>query len=117
MDANEKATDLEAKLLAAKEAAGGGEMLVVETDIIGAEVLGFRVPKADEWKAYRVKASDQDPTIKVSSAGWLVHTCVIFPTAAEFQRIVEAHPGLVETCIGELVEHAGAARAKKVRKL
>jgi hypothetical protein len=34
-----------------------------------------------------------------------------------FEAAVDAHPGLVETYIGELLEHAGANRAKKVHKL
>lgn len=115
MDAKEK--EIDQKLQAAKEAAGGGELLVVETDVIGAEVLAFRVPNLQEWKRYRTEASDPTPAIKVSASTNLVHSCCVFPTAPEFARIVEAHPGLIETCIGELVEHAGAARIKKVRKL
>ena len=109
--------ELEKKLKAAKEAAGGGEALVIETDIIGAEALAFRVPNLAEWKRYRAEASDSNPAVKAGAATPLVHSCCIFPTKEEFARIVEAHPGLIETCIGELVEHAGAARAKKVRKL
>jgi hypothetical protein len=110
-------TNLDQKILAAKEASGGGEVLVIETDIIGAEVLAFRVPKLAEWKRYRAEASDPSPAVKAMAATPLVHSCCVLPTPAEFERIVEAHPGLIETCIGELVEHAGAARAKKVRKM
>jgi hypothetical protein len=109
--------EIEQKLEAAKEAAGGGELLVIETDVIGAEVLAFKVPTLPEWKRYRTEASDPAPAIKVAASTNLVYACCVLPTAPEFSRIVEAHPGLIETCIGELVEHAGAARAKKVRKL
>ena len=109
--------EIEKKLEAAKEAAGGGELLVVETDIVGAEALGFRVPNLSEWKRYRAEASDPNPAVKSGAATPLVFSCCVFPTRQELERIVEAHPGIVETCIGELVEHAGAARAKKVRKL
>ncbi len=111
------AKELEQKLSQAKEAAGGGELLVVETDIIGAEALAFRVPSLAEWKRYRAESSDPNPAVKSAAAGPLVFACCAFPTKPELERIVEAHPGIVETCIGELVEHAGAARAKKVRKL
>lgn len=111
------ARELEQKLMAAKEAAGGGECLIVETDIVGAEALEFRVPNLAEWKRYRAESSDTNPAVKAGAATPLVFSCCIFPSRPEFERIVEAHPGIVETCIGELVEHAGAARAKKVRKL
>ena len=109
--------ETEAKLLAAKEAAGGGELLVVETDVPGAEVLGFRVSTPAEWKRYRTESSDSSPAVKVAAGSNLVHACCVYPETSLFQRLVEAHPGLVETCLGELIEHCGAARAKKVRKL
>ena len=109
--------DYEQKLLEAKNANGGGEILVVETEIEGAEVLGFRVPKAGEWKRYRAEQSDPNPAIKSAAATPLVHSCCIYPDAATFQKLVEGRPGLIETCIGELIEFAGANAAKKVRKL
>jgi hypothetical protein len=109
--------ELEAKLLEVKAANGGGELLVVETEIEGAEVLAFRVPKAGEWKRYRAEQSDPNPVIKSSAATPLVHACCVYPDAATFQRLVDGRPGLVETCIGELIEFAGANSAKKVRKL
>lgn len=107
----------EEKLLEAKTKNGGGQVLVIETDIEGAEVLGFRVPTAGEWKRYRAEQSDPNPAIKSSAATPLVHSCCIYPEAAQFQKLVEGRPGLIETCIGELIEFAGANAAKKVRKL
>jgi hypothetical protein len=112
-----EAKEVDQKLLAAKEAAGGGELLVVETDIEGAEVLGFRVSTPAEWKRYRTESSDTNPNVKVAGASNLVHACNVYPGPDLFARLVEAHPGLVETCLGDLIEHCGAARAKKVRKL
>jgi hypothetical protein len=111
------AKEIDQKLNAAKEAAGGGELLVLETDVVGAEVLAFRVPKPAEWKRYRVEISSQDAGVKVTATSTLVFACIVFPTQGEFERLVEAHPGLIESCIGDLQEHAGAARVKKARKL
>jgi len=117
MDEKELQKELKQKLMAAKEAAGGGEMLVVETDIVGAEAIGFRVPNLAEWRRYRAETSDQSPAVKSAAATPLVFSCCVFPTRPELERIVEAHPGIIETCINELVEHAGVARAKKVHKM
>ena len=102
---------------AAKEKAGGGELLLIDTDIVGAEVLAFRIPTPNEWKQYRVLITNQDPTSKVDAINHLVRVCCVYPALDNFDRIVAAHPGIIETCYGDLQEHAGAARAKKARKL
>lgn len=102
---------------AKEEKAGGGELLLIETDIIGAEILAFRVPSAAEWKMYRVGIGAQEAGARVAAINGLVQVCCVYPTQENFKRIVDAHPGIVETCYGDLQEHAGAARAKKVHKL
>lgn len=104
-------------LRAKEEKASGGELLLIETDIAGAEVLAFRIPSPAEWKMYRIGIGSQEPAAKVAAINGLVQVCCVYPTPDNFKRIVEAHPGIVETCYGDLQEHAGAARAKKVSKL
>jgi hypothetical protein len=102
---------------AAKEKAGGGELLLIDTDIIGAEVLAFRIPTSAEWKSYRQLSSNPDGTSKVDAINHLVTVCCVYPERDNFKRIVDAHPGIIESCYGDLQEHAGAGRAKKARKL
>jgi hypothetical protein len=97
--------------------AAGGELQIVETDIAGAELLAFRVPTSPEWKQYRIMLQNPDPASKVAAINNLVTICCVFPTRENFQRVVDAHPGLVETCYGDLQEHAGAGRSKKAYRL
>ena len=97
--------------------ADGGELVLIETDIVGAELLAFRVPTSPEWHQYRIMIQNQDPTSKVDAINNLVNVCCVFPERGNFQRIVDAHPGITETCYADLQEHAGAARAKKAYKL
>jgi hypothetical protein len=97
-------------------AAGKGEVMLVETDVPGAEVAAFRVPTSMEWQRYRT-GSKGTPEQVATSAKPLVFSCCIYPEPTVFEAAVDGHPGLVETYIGELLEHAGANRAKKVHKL
>lgn len=108
---------IEQKILEAKAASGASDVLVVETDVEGCEEVAFRVPTAAEWKRYRAESLDPNPAVKANAATPLVVSCCIYPQRKDFERAIEAHPGLIETFSGELVEHAGANRAKKVRKL
>ena len=105
---------IEDKIKAA--AAGKGEVMLVETDVPGAEVAAFHVPASAEWTRYR-SAARGTPEQQATAGKPLVFSCCIYPEPAAFEAAVDAHPGLVETYIGELLEHAGANRAKTVHKL
>jgi hypothetical protein len=108
---------IEAKIEEARKAAAGhGDVMLVETDVPGAEVAAFRVPNTMEWMRYRISAQGT-PEDKAKSAKPLVCCCCVYPEAKHFEAILDQHPGLVETYFGELLEHAGANRAKKVSKL
>ncbi len=109
--------DTEKKILEAKAKSGKDDILVVETDVSGCEAAAFRVPTSMEWTRYRAGSADQNPITKAEASRPLVYTCCIFPEPAAFEAAIADHPGLVETFIGELIEHAGANRAKKVHKL
>ncbi len=114
----EKPNDIiERKLKEAREAAAGkGDVMCVETDIEGAELAAFRVPTSMEWLRYRT-ASAGSPAEKAAASKPLVVCCRLYPDEGAFSAALDAHPGLVETYISELVEHAGVGRAKKVSKL
>jgi hypothetical protein len=107
------------KIKAAKQAAqiADGNLLVVETDIVGAEAAAFRVPNRGEWKRYTTERASGDASLKVNAFATLVYATCIFPPIKEFEAIIDGHPGLIETYHGELIEHAGANQAKKVTKL
>jgi hypothetical protein len=97
-------------------AAGKGEVMIVETDVPGAAIAAFRVPTSAEWTRYRI--GTRGTPEQVATAGKpLVFSCCVYPEPAVFEAAIDAHPGLIETYIGELLEHAGANRAKKVHKL
>lgn len=93
------------------------DVLIVPTDVEGAEVVAFRVPTRDEWRRYRSELMSDDPSVKAGASVPLVQTCCFYPPAPEFKAIIESHPGLVETYSAELIPHAGVGRAKKARKL
>ena len=96
---------------------GKGPMIVVETGVKGAEFAGFRVPSSAEWTRYNI-ARAGTPAEKATAGRPLVFACCAYPTEpGVFESWIDAHPGLVETYIGELIEHAGANQAKKVHKL
>jgi|ERR1017187_3203833 hypothetical protein len=97
-------------------AAGKGEIMIVETDVTGAEVAAFRVPTGAEWTRYRAECKGA-PVQMASAAKPLVFSCCVYPEPKMFEAAIDAHPGLVDSYIGELIEHAGANRAKKVHKL
>lgn len=120
-ETNEQQQDKEAAIDAAirdaKAKAGADDVMVVETDVQGAEVAAFRVPTPAEWKKYRTDRDSGDRNVAYGAGRDLVMVCCIFPASESFAARLQAHPGLVETYQGELIAHAGANRAKKVRKL
>lgn len=123
---DENATRVEAEtkaIQAAKVAAGiTYPLLVVEathpTDPNApGPRIAFRRPNPAEWHRYRSEALTNDPQVKANAFQSLVIPCCIYPERAAFLAMVQERPGLVELCGGELVEFAGAERAKKVGRL
>jgi len=107
---------VERMLADAKKAAAGQDCIVVETDIPGSEVAVFRVPTSMEWLRYRT-ALRGTPGEGAAAGRALVICCCIYPDQQAFATAIDKHPGLVESYSGELVEHAGIGRVKKVSKL
>lgn len=94
------------------------DVLIVPVESPGfTGVAAFRVPKPAEWQRYREDVMSPEARVKLNAYRTLVLACCIYPPRPEFQSMVAARPGLVETFSGELVEHAGVASAKKVRTL
>jgi len=108
---------------AAKMAAGiTYPLLVVEathpTDPNGrGPRIAFRRPNPAEWHRYRAESLTNDPQVKANAFQTIVIPCCIYPERATFLAMVQERPGIVELCGSELVEYAGAERAKKVERL
>lgn len=108
---------------AAKVAAGiTYPLLVVEaTNPIDPNAAGprlaFRRPNPAEWHRYRAEALTNDPQVKANAFQTIVIPCCIYPERSAFLAMVQERPGIVELCGSELVEFAGAERAKKVERL
>ena len=109
--------EIKEKLLEAKTANGGGEILVVETEHEGAEVAAFKLPEPKDWAAYIAARADSNPSVSTGAAKPLLWACCVYPAKAAYEQMIAKRPGLVQTYIGELQEFAGANSAKKVRKL
>jgi|WetSurMetagenome_2_1015567.scaffolds.fasta_scaffold616565_2 hypothetical protein len=79
--------------------------------------VAFRRPNAGEWHRYRSESLTNDPQVKANAFQSIVIPCCIYPERATFLAMVQERPGIVELCGSELVEFAGAERAKKVERL
>jgi hypothetical protein len=79
--------------------------------------IAFRRPNPGEWHRYRSESLTNDPQVKANAFQSIVIPCCVYPDRAAFMAMVQDRPGLVELCGGELVEFAGAERAKKVERL
>lgn len=114
----------ETKAIQAAKAAAGVTypLLVVEatnpTDpTLPGPRLAFRRPNPAEWHRYRSEILTADPQVKANAFQSIVIPCCIYPDRATLMAMVQERPGLIEVCGGELVEFAGAERAKKVERL
>lgn len=76
----------------------------------------FRLPTLKEYNRFREEMA-MGAQYKASSGPTLVRACVVWPDRKAFDAIVAAHPGIIDTMAGELVEHAGAKAATTNRKL
>jgi hypothetical protein len=79
--------------------------------------FAFRRPNPAEWHRYRSESVTNDPAVKANAFQTIVIPCCVFPDRAAFLGAVQERPGIVELCGSELVEYAGAERAKKVERL
>lgn len=80
------------------------------------EVL-VRPPSRQEWRIYQNHRHDADVVKRSMAPDVLVETCVIHPSREDLGKMLEAHPGLVETWAGDLVEIAGVTGQKTRKKV
>jgi hypothetical protein len=79
--------------------------------------VAFRRPNRAEWTRYRAESLTPDPQVKANAFQTIVIPSLIYPDLKTFSAMLEAQPGIMELCGSELVEYAGAAKAKKVERL
>lgn len=87
-----------------------GEILHLETDY--GEAI-FRVAKPTEWQRFLDEVTDAE--VRARALKTLVLQCVVHPERVEFERLIAARPGLVQTFGNELTSFCGLGRAA-VRK-
>jgi hypothetical protein len=81
------------------------------------ETFAFRRPNSGEWLRYRSERSSDQVLVQASAMKTLCLACRIYPDAAAFSKAIDDRPGLVEAISNELLPYAGAAQAKKVRRI
>jgi hypothetical protein len=123
-DATRAAYDAETNaILAAKRAAGilYPLLVITTTDPVDPSRDGprfaFRRPTQEEWHRYRAENVTADPNVRANAFQTIVVPCCLYPPQASALAAFAERPGLVEQFGGELVEFAGAERAKKVERL
>jgi hypothetical protein len=81
------------------------------------ETFAFRRPSSAEWMRYRSERVSDSTLAQVASLKTLCQACRVYPSMVEFMAAIDARPGLVESIGNELIQYAGAEKAKKVRRL
>jgi hypothetical protein len=81
------------------------------------ETFAFKHPSPAEWLRYRAERNSSDSNTVASAMRTLATACRIWPSLADFTQAIDARPGLAEGIADELLPYAGAAKAKKVRRL
>jgi hypothetical protein len=89
-----------------------------EVHLIGNEygLAAFRLPNVREYQKFRDELA-AGPQYRALAGRNLVTSCRVWPDKPAYEAMVAAHPGIVETFSGELIELAGAKAASVVRKL
>jgi len=106
----------EETIAAVKAANPSTEVHLLTHDELPDQVI-VRSPTGAEWRMFRNMQSDDDGGQKVAAGRMLVDSCVVHPPKGELAAMLEAHPGLVETWAGEIVEIAGVTRKATRKKL
>jgi hypothetical protein len=88
-----------------------GEIVVVKTKV---GPCAFRVPRKKEYDRY--KATLFKDATRSMAPEMLVKMTVVYPSAQDFESLVDKAPGIVETCIGPVLELAGVNAEAEVKK-
>ena len=79
-----------------------GEIVVVATKV---GPCAFRVPRKKEYDRY--KSTLFKEATRSAAPELLVKMCVVYPSAAEFEAMVDKAPAIVDTCVSPVLELAG----------
>jgi hypothetical protein len=89
-----------------------GEILLVKTAL---GQVAFRNPRRAEYKRFHQECHNEKR--RADAGENLIRTCIVYPTLAEFDDLLERKPGIGSTCANALTEFAGSdgdAEQKKV---
>lgn len=78
------------------------------------EVVIKRPPRG-EYKRFRAMLFDEEQ--KAMALETLARSCVVFPEAADFNKMLDERPALAETIGGKCAEFAGAEGKVDAKKL
>ena len=96
----------------AKLEAEHGEILLVKT-VLGQ--VAFRNPRRAEYKRFHQEVHNDKR--RADAGENLIRTCIIYPSLAEFDDMLDRKAGIGSTCANALTEFAGSdgdAEQKKV---
>ncbi len=75
-----------------------------------------RPPKLHEYKAFQISQA-MDPAVAVDGSEVLVRACMVYPSGDSIRPLLEAFPGLRDTCGMRLIKLAGNAKGAQAKKL
>ena len=100
------------KIEALKREKGLDRVAVVRLDSVAEVVL--RPPTRAEWR--RFKEQGQDAQRRIGAAEQLVKDCVVHPEAAEFEKLLDRYPGIVDRVENVVADLAGIVEDVHVEK-
>lgn len=106
----------DARFDALKAEHGDGRVVVIESEHVGD--LAFRCPTKAEMDRFRDQlGSSGDRGARRSAAlESLVRATVVDPKLLEFDELLRAYPGLIETCVNPVLELGGIEEKPRLRK-
>ncbi len=85
-----------------------GEIVLVAAEKAG-EVAALRRPTRAEYQRFKQHRNDQ--RYRTTALERLIEACILIPTAAEFEHVLEKKPVLADTFGERLLEEAGLEEA------
>jgi hypothetical protein len=85
-----------------------GDLVIVAAEKAG-EVAAMRRPTRAEYQRFKQHRLDQ--RYRITALERLVESCLLVPTPAEFERVLEKKPVLADTFGERLLEEAGLEEA------
>lgn len=106
----------DAKFEALKATHGDGRVVVVESELAGD--LAFRCPTKAELDRFRdqIGGAGERGARRSAALESLVRATVVDPLLPEFDEILRAYPGIIETCTNPILELGGVEEKPRIRK-